>query len=576
MRSSLLRLASSVALSLSVALAPVAWRADVSGLSVPYAEAAKPKAKLSPAQMMTRMEQALVLISTRLAARPAAERKRAAPLVKALVDANKALKAVKSATNKKKKKALAAALPKASAALARVDKAFRLSGIKAKSVSVPVASLKGLWRDYLARTGAAAGKGNKERAVANARRINGMKKQLRTLGDGRASDRRLRAQLAEIERRLDQAEAANRSLQNQWLATLLIAEALGLYSGYYDYVVVYYPSDVRYYDDSYAYFSAEYRYSYREYGYYYEEYSWSYYNEPVYVSTVYDYDFGMSERDYRRFETTYVSTYERYEYVTETTIVNQQQITIINNQTDTITNRAATMQTVASVPDPQVDTVEVVAETPVDAQTFMMQSVAEDQQLAAQADQMVLAEEPPVAASEPEPPPPVVVDENAVDAADVAPDARTLSLDEMPAAPETPDAPADEPQADEAAPPEQLPADAPADPPQDEQPQDEQAPAEEAPVEEPQAEEAPVEEPQAEEAPVEEPQAEEAPVEEPQVEEAPVEEPQVEEAPVEEPQAEEAPVEEPQVEEAPVEEPQAEEAPIEEPQYEEPAPEPEP
>ncbi len=87
----------------------------------------------------------------------------------------------------------------------------------------------------------------------------------------------------------------------------------------------------------------------------------------------------------------------------------------------------------------------------------------------------------------------------------------------------------------------------------------------EAPAEEPKAEEPPAEEPKAEEPPAEEPQAEEPQVEEPQAEEPQAEEPQAEEPQAEEPQAEE-----PQAEEPPAEEPQAEEPPAEEPQAEEP------
>ena len=599
---SFLRLISTVALSTTIAIAPLAIKPHFEGIRLPAAEAAQQKAvKLTASQLMTKMEQALVVISQRLKARPAKERSRSAPLVKALVDTSRALKAVKKAAASKNSKALAQALPKASASVARLDNAYRLSGIKAQDVSVGVKSLKSLWQDYLKRSAGSKAGASKKNAVSNSRRINAMRKQLANLAGKRSKDARARYELEEMQRRLDRAEAANRSLANQWLATILLAEVFGIYSGYYDYVVIYHPDDVIYYRDSYTYFSAEVYHSYSEYSVYYESYSWSTYDAPVVVYD--DYTFGMNSREYSRFESTYVSTYERYETVTETTIVNQQEIRQIDTANQTIQAEAAKIETAANVPDPQADAVEVVDDnaTP---DSFLEQPAAAAAEEAVPADDTAVdpaqaepaaVEDPaaagqrsadvPAAAEQPAAEEPAPAEEPAAQ----EPAAEQPQAEEPAAEPQAEEpAPAEEPQAEEPAPAEEPQAEepAPAEEPQAEEP----APAEEpqaeepAPAEEPQAEEpAPAEEPQAEEpAPAEEPQAEEpAPAEEPQAEEpAPAEEPQAEEpAPAEEPQAEEpAPAEEPQAEEpAPAEEPQAEEpAPAEEPQAEEPAPAEEP
>jgi prolipoprotein diacylglyceryl transferase len=95
-----------------------------------------------------------------------------------------------------------------------------------------------------------------------------------------------------------------------------------------------------------------------------------------------------------------------------------------------------------------------------------------------------------------------------------------------------------------------------------------EAPAEEPEVEEAKAEAVEAAEPEAEEAEVEEPEAVEPDVEEPEAEEAKAEEPEAVEPEVEEPEAEEAEVEEPKPEESAADE--AEEPVADEPEAEEP------
>lgn len=627
----LLRLISSVALSASIAFSPLAFESHFQGVTLSTAEAAQARAgtKLTASQLIMKMEQALVYISQRLKTRPAKERVRSAPLVKSLVETSQQLRAIKKAVAKKNNKALARALPAMSSSVARLENAYRLSGIKGKDVALGVTSLKSLWRDYLTRTQGNKTGASKTKAVANARRIAAMRRQIAALTAKRHKDARDRYEFAEMQRRLDLAEAANRSLTNQWLATILLAEALGIYTGYYDYVVVYHPADVVFYRDSYTYFSAEVYHSYDDYDGYYSGYTWSSYDQPVLVRD--RYDFGMNRREYTRFESSYTKVYERYETVTETTIVNRTEITQINEATQTVRKSAATVTSAAAVPDVQADTVTVVDDTakPVD----MLQS----KELDTPVPPPVALEEDTTAVAPTTPEPeatPTAQTDGATPAADgtaPAADGTTPGVTAEPTAPAadgtTPvqdgavpaggtDAQVTNPTPNAAAEPDPAPAEEPAAAPaQAEEPAAEPAPAEEpaaepAPAEEPAAEPAPAEEPAAEPAPAEEPAAEPAPVEEPQaeapveeqqpeaapveepaaeepqVEPAPVEEPQVEEPQVDEPQPEAAPVEEqpmeePQVEEPPVEEPQAEPAPVEEPQaepaqVEEPQPEPEP
>jgi hypothetical protein len=577
------RLGASVAFSLlvlSVVTVPMGGE-----ISSAYAAARKSAVgTLNASQMMAKMEQSLLLMATTYQQLPKAKKRMAAPFVKSMLDASKALKNIKAAVARKDRKGLAKALPQASAAIAKLTKAYSLSDLRNPKIQIGVTTLSSVWWDYVKRTPGSKTAASQDKALETGRRINGMKKQISKLKSNSRTDRRALAAIREMERILARAEAANRSLENQWLATLLFADAYGYYSGYYDYIVVYEPEYIPYYSESYTYYTSEYSYSYTEYTTYYEEYSWNYYEEPVEVYN--EYNFNMSTTEYNRFEYTYVESYETVETTVETVYEQTDGYQAIQASSQEVDTQAANLESVAAIADPDFDQTVIVTDD-----TVSTESLIEEQ---AQRTADIAVEDPEIG------------DPNAP--VEQAPPEET----QPEAAPQTEEQPVEQPQ--------EQPAEEPQDPCAVENPDpsvcgDPNAPVEQAPPEETQPEAAP----QTEEQPVEQPQ--EQPAEEPQdpcavenpdpsvcgdpnaaIEQTPPEEtqpepePQAEEQPVEQPQ--EQPAEEPQdpcavenpdpsvcgdpnaaVEQAPPEEaqpepePQAEEQPVEQPQ-EQPAEEP--
>ena len=506
------------------------------------------RAPMSGNDLLRQSQRSLSLVSVSLKRMTRADRAKAAPMLKALKEADRALKAVKTATGNRDSRALARALSAASRAVGKLNSTYKRARLKDRNVKEGMRAFNASWQQTQKRLQGAKGRGNKELARANARRINAVKTRLVAQRDRRRDYRDEYDELVYLIAMLDRALYLNRYDDYQWQALAVLDDCYGYYDGYYDYMVVYQPDYIQYYRDDYYYWNGVNSQVVNSYDYYYSDYSYNTYEE----TTVIDNSVNIE--------------------INVTNITNNEIIVEADNQVDQV-------ETVAAETETETDGAQQLAEADA-AQAAALQAeppppvedpaVVEDPV----ADQLVEEPPPPVEEVEKiaaEVPSAEAVDLNADTGTEESTDPATaVGSEPDPNAPtEEPatEEPAAEPTGEPAAEPTEEPAAEPTEEPAAEPTEEPAAePTEEPaaePTEEPAAE--PTEEPAAEptEEPVTEPEA--APEPEPEPEAAPEPEPEPEAAPEPEPQPEAAPEPEPEPEAAPEPEPQPEAAPEETP-----------
>ena len=271
--------------------------------------------KLNAEQLLKKQGQAVQFILKNFKALPKEQRGKSAPFLKALSNTAKQLKEVRKAAASKDSKAFAAKLPELAAAVAQVDATFKLSGIKDKKVKLGVKTLDKAWNAYLKRVKGGKAPNAKELATKNGRRIHDMQKRLDKMAANKNMTKRQKREIERLQGLLRKALAASKHGNQQWYATVLIADFEGYYAGYYYWYAAYDPQHYQFYRDSWDYFSTSTEYFYSESYSYYEEYSWASYEESVETSESYDFEYTSEE--YQSFESEYESSEETLDTATE-------------------------------------------------------------------------------------------------------------------------------------------------------------------------------------------------------------------------------------------------------------------
>lgn len=483
------------------------------------------RAPMNGNDLLRQSQRSLSVVSVSLKRMSRADRAKAAPMLKAIKEADRALKAVKTATSKRDNKSLARALSAASRAVGKLNSTYKRARLKDRNVKEGMRSFNVSWQQTQKRLQGAKGRGNKDLARDNARRINAVKRRLETQRDNRRDYRDEYDELVYLIAMLDRALTLNRYDDYQWQALATLDDCYGYYDGYYDYMVIYQPDYIQYYRDDYYYWNGVNDQVVNSYDYYYSDYSYSSYEE----TTVIDNSVNIE--------------------INVTNITNNEIIVEADSQVDDV--EALTIETEAETDGSQqlaeAEAAEAAALEAAPPPPFEDPAAAEDPYV----DEMLEAEPPPV--------------EEVERLADDLPSASAADLDE-------------EIEADEPGEPEAEPADEPSEDPSAEEAEPEPE-AQPDPEPEPEAEPEPEPEPEAEPEP--EPEAEPEPEPEPEAEPEPEPEPEPE---YEEPEPEPEPAyEEPEPEPEPAyeepepePEPEYEPEPEPEPEYEEPEPEPEP
>ncbi len=241
------------------------------------------RAPMSGDDLLRQSQRSLSLVSVSMKRMTRADRAKSAPMLKAVKEADRALKAVKAATHSRDSRALARALSAASRAVGKLNSTYKRARLKDRNVKEGMRSFNAAWQQTQKRLQGAKGRGNKELARSNARRINAVKNRLVAQRDRRRDYRDEYDELVYLIAMLDRALYLNRYDDYQWQALATLDDCYGYYDGYYDYIVVYQPDYVSYYRDDYYYWNGVNDQVVNSYDYYYSDYSYNAYEQTTVI-----------------------------------------------------------------------------------------------------------------------------------------------------------------------------------------------------------------------------------------------------------------------------------------------------